>query len=84
MFTSDCCSTPLVVTLTCSLTSVTGSIPRVTAVSGHFGDWVVCDPTISREGQHCGAGSWVRWVYNELFICSGDETYEGVQSSYTP
>ena len=27
-------------------------------MSGHIGGWVVCDPAISREGQH-GAGSWV-------------------------
>ena len=57
-FTSNCCSTPLAVTLTCSLTSVTRCIPRITTVSGHIGVWVVCDIAISREGQH-GAGSWV-------------------------
>ena len=27
-------------------------------MNGHIGDWVVCDPAISREGQH-EAGSWV-------------------------
>ena len=48
----------MVVTLTCSLGD-SGSIPSlVTALSGHIGDWVICDPAISKERQH-GTGSWV-------------------------
>ena len=45
-------------------------------MSSHIGDWVICDPTISKEGQH-GAGSWVCRISKFTSIdtyCSGTLT----------